>query len=167
MRMQIQPVPISTNIILPTPLQVRPLLPSGSASQDCADCAGSNLGRPAGRVEAIILRRANSANPFAGRHNPVQCRLVSMAGPRSKALQFQSIAQPHSQVGARAVSKLVVSGAPYRRLPAMSGLGSSAPSAAGHNPSLKRSANGMPAGPRSAVAYPAPRGPAGTPSSPA
>ena len=36
-----------------------------------------------------------------------------------------------------------------------------------HNPSLKRSANGMPAGPRSAVAYPAPRGPAGIPSSPA
>ena len=47
----------------------------------------------------------------------------------------------------RAVSKLVVSGAPYRRLPAMSGLGSSAHSAAGHNPSLKRSANGMPPGP--------------------
>ena len=57
-------------------------------------------GRPAGRVEAIILRRANSANPFAGRQNPVQCRLVSMTGPRSKTLQFQSIAQPHSQVGA-------------------------------------------------------------------
>ena len=53
-----------------------------------------------GRVEAIILRRANSANPFAGRHNPVQCRLVSMTGPRSKTLQFQFIAQPHSKIGA-------------------------------------------------------------------
>ena len=35
------------------------------------------------------------------------------------------------------------------------------------NPSLKRSANGRPPGPRSAVVYPAPRGPGVLPSSPA
>jgi hypothetical protein len=35
------------------------------------------------------------------------------------------------------------------------------------NPSLKRSANGRPPGPRGAVAYPAPRGPGVLPSSPA
>jgi hypothetical protein len=41
------------------------------------------------------------------------------------------------------------------------------PCQAGPNPSLKRSANGRPPGPRGALVYPAPRGPGVLPLSPA
>ena len=99
--------------------------------------------------------------------NPVLCRLDSMTIPRSKWLQLAIHCPTTFPSWDRAVSKLVVSGATYRRLPAMSGLGSSAPSAACFNPSLKRSANGMPAVPRVLWRIGHTRGSAGTASSPA